>query len=42
VKIKIKLSLTKVHLVGQLYMIMEYRMEGVVVCVHASEAEKSG
>ena len=42
VKIKIELSLTKVHFVGLHYMIMEYGTEGLVVCVHASQAEKSG
>ena len=42
VKIKVELSLTKVHFVGLHYMIMEYGIEGVVVYVHASQAEKSG
>jgi hypothetical protein len=42
VKIKIELILTKVHFVGIHYMIMEYGIEGVVVYVHASQAEKSG
>jgi len=42
VKIKIELSLRNVNAVGLHYMIMEYRIEGVVVYVHASQAEKSG
>jgi len=42
VKIKIELSLTKVHFVGLHYMIVECRTEGLVVCVHAIQAEKSG
>jgi len=40
--VKIKLSLTKVHFIGLHYMIMEYGIEGVVVCVRATQAEKSG
>jgi len=42
VKVKIELSLTKLHFVGIHYMIMEYGIEGVVVYVPTSEAEKSG
>jgi len=42
VKIKIELSLTKVHCVGLHYMIMEYGIEGMVIYVHAKQAEKSG
>jgi hypothetical protein len=41
-KIKIELSLTKVHFVGLHYMIMEYGIEGVVVYFHANQAENSG
>ena len=41
-KIKIELGSTKVHFVGIYYMIMEYGIEGMVVYVHASQAEKSG
>ena len=41
-KIKIELSLTKVHFVGLHYMIIEYGIEGVVVYVHASQTENSG
>jgi hypothetical protein len=32
----------KVHFVGLHYMIMEYRIEGVVVYVRDSQAERSG
>jgi len=41
-KIKILLSITKVHSVGLHYMIMEYGIEGMVVYIHASQAENSG
>ena len=33
---------SKVQFVGLHYMIMQYRIQGVVVYVHASHAEKSG
>jgi hypothetical protein len=42
VKIKIELSITKVHFVGLHCMIMENETEGVVLYVHASQTEQSG
>jgi len=42
VKIKIELGLTKMHFVGLHYVMMEFGIEGMLVYVHVSQAEKSG
>jgi hypothetical protein len=40
--IVVELGLTKVHSLGLHSMIIEYGTEGLLVYVHASQAEKSG